>query len=145
MSRVLVLRFQRFKMRLKYLITYCEDKPQLQNWLGANYESLRDVVFLSHNGYTHQTNGYNFMQFDKCKTIKNQDETKTLAFIAIRNQRQLDVINASPLDVLSSVDPSQDPYQNIINNTENLAKFRQVISETRQDEEFGGNIKFCAI
>lgn len=131
-----------------HLLTYCENCDALQAWLAANYNDVRDLVFQSHNGYSVGKAKYVFIGFDKFKTIKSDDEISSLTFVIVRNQRQLDVLNNSPIEILAAGDcndPDNCPYQKVVDDPIKLAKFRSVLSEEKQLEKFGSEFRFCVV
>ena len=132
----------------KHLITYCDDLPAMQAWLGANYEDNKDLIFRTYSKLDRGavTDHYVFVRFDRFDRIKSEDESKSITLIVARNQRQIDLIDASPLEVLARGDIRNKvncPYKQIMNDPAKLAKLRLVVSEKRQTEEFGGDFRFC--
>ena len=132
-----------------HVITFCDDKDALQTWLSANYEANRSFIFRAYGNVAGGavTENYIFVAMDKLKTIKSDDETKTLSFVVVRNQQQLDALQDSPLQVLGAGDcndPENCPYSQIMSDPLKLAKYREVVSVERQAEQFG-DFRFCTI
>jgi len=130
-------------------ITYLDDKDALQTWLAANVDKYPKHIFQAYTAVHAAAQGDNFIfvGLDRFETVKSEDSTKTLTFIKIRNLEQRDMILASPLQVLGAGicgDGDNCPYKKIMDDPDKLAKFREVISEERQTEEFGG-FSFCVI
>jgi len=129
---------------MNYLVTYCDDLPDLQDWLEANAEDHPEHIYYCRKGFSHEYTDYVFIFIQKSETIKNETGDKTLSFV-VASDSILELLEDSPLDILGYGATPNEPYAAILADDQAYAKFRSVISEQRQLDEFGGDFNFCRI
>ncbi len=129
---------------MNYLVTYCDDLPALQAWLEANAEGNERHIYHCRDGFSHDYAGYIFVFMQKADVIKDLTGEKTLSFV-VASDELLNLLESSPLEILGQgLGPGQ-PYDQIKQNSEALLKYREVISEERQLNEYGNDFNFCRV
>ena len=129
---------------MNYLITYCDNLPLLQTWLEANIVGNENHIYHCRDGFSRDYAEYVFIFMQKANTLKNEDEDKTLSFIVAPDD-VLALLESSTIEILGQSTDQQSAYDAVLNNPDALAKYRNIISEDRQEQEFGGDFEFCRI
>jgi hypothetical protein len=131
-------------MNNNYLLTYCDDLPALQAWLAANAAGNESHIYRTRAGFSHDYSDYVFILMQKSQVIKNEDGDKTLAFM-VASDEQKQIIESSPIEILGEGITPSSPYAAVMQSSEALLKYREVISEERQLNEYGNDFNFCRV
>ncbi|NRA42585.1 MAG: hypothetical protein HRU21_09815 [Pseudomonadales bacterium] len=129
---------------MNYLVTYCDDLPALQVWLEANAEGNEAHIYHCRDGFSHDYAGYVFIFMPRTETLHDETGTMTMCFV-VADDLTLALIESSPLQILGQGLTPESPYEAILADEVALAKYRTVISEVRQVDEFGSDFNFCRI
>jgi len=129
---------------MNYLVTYCDDLPALQAWLEANAEGNEAHIYRCRDGFSHDYAGYIFVFMQKADVIKDLTGEKTLSFV-VASDELLNLLESSPLEILGQGLTPGQPYDQIKQKSEALLKYREVISEERQLNEYGNDFNFCRV